>query len=154
MGTANKVQFGLKNVHFFPLTGADTYGAAVAIPGGVNINLAARGESTEFYADNIVYYASVANNGYEGDLELAKITDEALTGIFGHTLGATSKVLTEHADVEPTKGALAFQIEGDEDDSVSITVAPRTDGKVMARTTADTPAATKSGWFTAPFVEA
>ena len=25
MGTANKVQFGLKNVHFFPLTGADTY---------------------------------------------------------------------------------------------------------------------------------
>ena len=38
--------------------------------------------------------------------------------------------------------------------SVSITVAPRTDGKVMARTTADTPAATKSGWFTAPFVEA
>ena len=76
MGTANKVQFGLKNVHFFPLTGADTYGAAVAIPGGVNINLAARGESTEFYADNVVYYASVANNGYEGDLELAKITDD------------------------------------------------------------------------------
>lgn len=183
MPTANKVQFGLKNVHFFPLTGADTYGAAVAIPGGVNINLAARGESTEFYADNIVYYASVANNGYEGDLELAKITDGALTAIFGHTLGATSKVLTEHADVEPTKGALAFQIDGDADEecyilyvcnfgrpaitsgtitntkepvtaTVSITVAPRADGKVMARTTADTPSATKSSWFTTPFVEA
>ena len=39
-----------------------------------------QGESEPFYADNIVYYTSVANNGYEGDLELAnKLFDQNIS---------------------------------------------------------------------------
>ena len=40
--TANKVKFGLKNVHYAVLDetdGAASYGTPVAVPGAVNLNL-------------------------------------------------------------------------------------------------------------------
>ena len=49
------------------------YGVPKAIPGAVSISLDAEGESSPFYADGIVYFRSVTNNGYSGDLEMALI---------------------------------------------------------------------------------
>ena len=73
----NKVKYNLKNVHAAKLTEmvADgettfTYAAPKAIPGAVSISLDAEGESSPFYADGIVYFRSVTNNGYSGDLEI------------------------------------------------------------------------------------
>ena len=78
----NKVKYNLKNVHAAKLTETETdgektysYGTPKAIPGAVSISLDAQGESTPFYADGIVYFRSVANNGYSGDLEMALIPD-------------------------------------------------------------------------------
>ena len=68
----NKVKFNLKNVHAAKLTekeeGGSTkfeYGVPKAIPGAVSISLDAEGESSiQLYADGIVYFRSVTNNGY------------------------------------------------------------------------------------------
>jgi len=182
----NKVQFGLKNCYYAKATIAGTsvtYGTPVAIPGGVNLNLAAQGEVTKFYADNIVYYMTSSNQGYEGDLEVARIPDSMYKDIFGLTEGATSKVLTEAANVEAAHFALMFQIDGDADEechvlyncfpsrpaiasgTIQATKEPVTasftisalpspkGGLVRARTTNTTPTATKTGWFSTVFQE-
>lgn len=48
----------------------------------VSISLDAEGETNPFYADGIVYYRKVANNGYSGDLEIALIHEWFRTEIF------------------------------------------------------------------------
>ena len=116
MADTNKIKYGIKNVTFFPATiaadGSATYGEAIPVPGAVSLSLDQQGETTPFYADNIVYYTSVANNGYEGDLEVAKIPDAVLTGILGY-VEDTNKVLVEDANATVVHFAMAFQFEGD-----------------------------------------
>ena len=78
--TNNKVKFGLKNCHYALATldsetGTVTFGTPVAIPGAVNLSLDPEGDTEPFYADDMVYYTTVANNGYSGDLEIALIPD-------------------------------------------------------------------------------
>lgn len=189
MANENKVQFNLKNVHYAVLTETKTggttaysWGTPVAVPGAVNLNLEQQGEITKFYADGIVYYQSPVNNGYEGDLEMARIVDKMLQDVWGMTLGTTSKVLTENANTEAKAFALLFQIDGDADEdcyvlynctgtrpaiaaktkedtkepqtqSSTISAAPLGNGNVMARTTSETPEATKNSWFNEVFVE-
>lgn len=181
----NKVRFNLKNVHYAVLTETNnglTWATPVHVPGAVSLDLAAEGETSPFYADGIVYYRSIANNGYSGTLEMARIPVQMYQDIWGDTLGSTSKVLTENATTEPKSFALLYQIDGDADEeyyclynvsgtrpnigsattedtkepqtqSTDIAAIPLSDGRVMARTTADTPTATKSGWFNTVFVE-
>jgi len=113
----NKVQFGLKNVYYAVLTEGTTnsWSTPVALPGAVSLSLAKKGEATDFYADNVTYYKTVANNGYEGSLELAKIPDAMLTAIWGMSVEATTKIMFEKNDVEPVPFALLFEIDGDAD---------------------------------------
>ena len=93
----NKVQFNIKNVHYAILTetvtdGQTTYswGTPVHVPGAVNITLEAQSELSPFYADGIVYYQTVSQNGYEGDLEMAKFPDQMLQDVWMMTIGAIS----------------------------------------------------------------
>lgn len=115
---ANKVKYGLKSCFFAPVstTAADgtlTYGSPVAMPGAVSIALSAQGSSDPFYADNVVYFQSTANNGYEGDLELALIPDAFRTAILGEVLDDKG-FYVETSDATATEFALLFQFEGDE----------------------------------------
>lgn len=58
---ANKVKFGLKNVHYAMLTeeGEEvTYGTPVRIPGAVNLSMDAQGDTSTFYADDMAYYVT------------------------------------------------------------------------------------------------
>lgn len=116
---ANKIKYGLKNVHVAiatidPATNTASYDNEniIPIPGAVNISLDPQGENTPFYADNIVYYLSVSNNGYEGDLEIALIPEEFATKILGDVKDANG-VLVEKANVSPVHFAMMFQFEGD-----------------------------------------
>ena len=114
---ANKVQFNLKHVHYAVLTegATPTWATPVAVPGAVNLSLDANGEVSPFYADGVVYYQSIANNGYTGTLEMAKIPDAMLADVFGFAENTTDGVLYEDASTEPKPFALMFQIDGDED---------------------------------------
>lgn len=117
---ANKVKFGLKNVHVAKITyGTDgnglptiTYASPFAIPGAVNLTLDPEGESADFYADNTKYFSSYANNGYSGSLEIALINDTFRTDILGETTD-TKGALIETKDDVISDFALGFEIDGD-----------------------------------------
>ena len=116
MADTNKIRYGIKNCYYavatISSTGTATYTTPVSLPGAVSISLSAEGDTNNFYADNIVYFTSVANNGYSGELELAKIPDVFLTDCLGYT--ADSKgVMIEDAGATPAHFALLFQFEGD-----------------------------------------
>lgn len=111
-----KIKYGISNCHYATATiaanGSATYGTIKDLPGAVSLSLDAQGDTNNFFADNIVYYTSVANNGYEGDLELAMFTDDFYKDILGFK--ADSKgVLYEDAGAEPVHFALTFQVETD-----------------------------------------
>ncbi len=178
MAEKNKVQFNLKNTHYAPYSivdGVVKFETPVAIPGSVNLTLDQQGSVTPFYADGIVYYQAVANNGYAGDLEVARYPDQMLVDIWGFELN-TDKVLVENSNVEPKPFALLYQIDGDVNEDFyclynctgtrpgigsstntdtktpqtrtsTISAVPLADGRVMARTTEETADNIKAEWF-------
>ena len=121
----NKVVFGLKNVHYALRTGTSAQGVPqwstpVAVAGAVNLTLSQVGNENKFYADNIAFYTSQTNQGYSGDLEIARIPDQMLQDIWGLTLHATDKTLTESNQTNTVYFALLFQIDGDEDNEYHV----------------------------------
>lgn len=113
---ANKVKFGLKNVHVWPITEASaetvTYGTVIKVPGAVELSLDAAGEDNKFYADDIVYWNQFSNNGYEGDLEIALVPKEYKIEILGDIEDANG-VLIESNTARPKNYAMAFEFDGD-----------------------------------------
>lgn len=116
MADTNKIRYGIKGCYYAVATiaadGSATYGTPKALPGAVSLSLSPEGDTSPFYADNIVYYTSVANNGYSGDLELAKIPDDFLTDCLGY-ITDTNGVMVEDAGASAVPFALIFQFEGD-----------------------------------------
>ena len=113
---ANKVKFGLSNVHVSKITyandGTITYGTPFAIKGAVNLTLDPEGDAADFFADNTKYFTASANQGYSGSLELALINDTFRTDILGETTD-TNGALVENKDDTISDFALEFQIDGD-----------------------------------------
>ena len=112
----NKVTFGLKNVHYSTITeaeGAITYGVPVAIPGGVEISLEPRGEMSEFYADDVLYYSADNNQGYDGTLNIANIPEQFSIDCLGESKDETDHVVTEKSNAVGKKFALLFEFDGD-----------------------------------------
>lgn len=114
---ANKIKYGLKNVYYAVATiaadGSATYDTPVAFPGAVSLSLDPQGETTPFYADNIVYWTGVSNTGYEGDLEIARVIDSFKTDILGY-IETGNGLFAEDANAGAVHFALMFQFEGDE----------------------------------------
>ena len=115
---ANKIKYGLSNVYYAVATddgtGTLTYGTPVPIKGAVNLTMDPQGDTTPFYADNIIYYTSTANNGYSGTLELALVPESFRTDVLGESAD-TNGVMIETAGVPTVEFALLFQFEGDID---------------------------------------
>lgn len=177
---ANKVKFGLKNIYYAKYTedetGAGTYAPPKRMLGGVSLSMQAQGDSTEFYADDILFYATAANQGYQGDLEMAMIHDDFREDILGEEVDEETGVRYENANVEPAKFALLFEFSGDvnatrhilymctatrpnvsgstttkskepQTETLTVTAAPRSDGYVKASTTDKTKAETYNNWY-------
>ena len=117
MATANKVHFGLKNVHYAVITytaGVPSWGTPVAVPGAVNLTLSKESGTTDFYADDIKYFHLASNNGYTGTLEMADFPAAMRTALWGQTVTATGKMLVEDVNAQPAEFALMFEIDGDQ----------------------------------------
>lgn len=92
--------------------GGITFDTPFAMPGSVSLSLEAQGELTPFYADGIKYYVSSSNGGYEGDWELALVTDEFREKILKEIIDS-NKVMLEKADAGVENFAFGFEIDGD-----------------------------------------
>ena len=93
----NKVKFGLTNVHYAVIGEGGAFGTPKRIPGAVNLTLDAAGESNDFYADDMLYYAASANQGYTGTLELAAVTDDFSVDVLG-IIEDSNGVIVENKD--------------------------------------------------------
>lgn len=177
---ANKVKYNIHDVHYAPVTtvgtdGSFTYGTPVALQGAVSISLEPQGDDNEvFYADGQEYYVQSGGTGYEGDLEMALITDEFRKAIYSETED-TDGNLWENVNDEAKKFALGFVIDGNEQstyfwyqncsaskpdvasetneenktvgtDTITIKCSPNKDGNIRVKSTATS---TTSGWFSA-----
>lgn len=115
---ANKVKFGLCDVHFAPITniatdGTISYGTVYSLPGAVNVSMDQAGDEADFAADNNAkYFVDFANNGYTGTLEMAELTNDFRTKILGQIIDNNGAIL-ESGDDTLTPFALGFRIDGD-----------------------------------------
>jgi len=112
----NKIKYGIKNCYYAVATiasnGTATYGTPAPLAGAVSISLSAEGETSPFYADNIVYYTAISNNGYSGDLELALVPDDFLKDCLGYIVDSDGAYV-EDANAAPGHFALTFEFAGD-----------------------------------------
>jgi phi13 family phage major tail protein len=152
-----------------------TYDTPKSIPGAVSISLDAQGEISKFYADGIAYYVTSANNGYEGDLEMALIPSWFRVEILNEEQDKNG-VLAENANKTTNPFALLFEFDGDVKairrclynctctrpsiasetkeetvdpgtETLTITNSPRKDGLVKVQTGPDTADGTYTGWY-------
>lgn len=176
----NKVTYGLRNVHYAPFTianGVITYDTPIKMEGAVELALDPRGDMTEFYADNVLYYSASNNQGYDGALTIANIPEKFLIDALGEVKDSTDMVLTEKANLVGKPFALMFEFEGDvkatrhvlynctasrpkvgsstkndksepNTNELSFVAAPRaTDLAVKTKTTTSTPSAVYDAWY-------
>ena len=112
----NKVEFGLRNVHYAVITegddGAITYGTPTKIPGAVSITMDKSGDMVRFKADDIDYYTAPNNQGYEGTLTIARTPDEFRSDVLGEEK-TDGGVMIESADAKTKRIALLFEFQGD-----------------------------------------
>jgi phi13 family phage major tail protein len=178
----NKVIFGLRNAHYSVVTeavdGTLTYATPVSLKGAVEISLDPKGEQADFYADDVLYYTSISNQGYETTLTLATIPREFKIDVLGEVLEGTDNVLTENSNAKPNKIAFMFEFDGDQKavrhclyncsvsrtglssatktessevktSELTLVAAPRAvDGVVKRSTTTDTPDVVYDAWYT------
>jgi phi13 family phage major tail protein len=180
----NKVIYGLRNAHYSVITegvdGVHTYATPVPLLGSVEIALEPKGEQTDFYADDTLFYTTVSNQGYETTLTIANLNNTFKTDVMGEILEATDNVLTETSEARPKKIAFIFEFDGDQKavrhvlynctvsrptissatkteaaeptpQELVLVAAPRYDGVVKRSTTSETPPAVYDAWFTAVY---
>lgn len=112
---SNKVKFGLKNVHYAPLSyseGLPVFGTPVAIPGAVSLTLSPEGGIEPFYADDGAYFLSDESTGYKGSLELALIPESFRIYALDEDKDSNG-VLSETIDSTHGYFALLFEFTGD-----------------------------------------
>ena len=182
----NKIKYNLKNVHAAIMSrdnsGGYSYTTPVAIPGAVSLSLDAEGETTPFHADGMVFYRSVSNNGYSGDLEIALIPEWFRENVLKETKDSNGVLIEMNTDTDPVYFALLFEFDGDkrsirhvlyncsvstrptiesstkEDtiepgtETLSISADPREDGLVKARSGDDTTSAVYNAWYDAVYI--
>ena len=181
----NKVVYGLKNVHYAVIsedevTGATVYGTPIALKGSTEISLEPKGETSDFYADDMLYYTTTTNAGYEATLTVANITNDFRRDVLGEVMGDTDMVMTENTNQRANKIAFMFEFDGDQKavrhvlynctvtrpsltsatktetaepqpQELTLISAPREDGIVKRSTTVDTPDAIYDAWYGAVY---
>lgn len=107
---ANKVVYGLSNVHYAVWDDEKgEYGAPVHVPGAVSFTTTREGNNDNFFADNVPYVTFMTNGGYTGDLELAYGPAQMLVDLVGYIKAENGMVL-EDSNATAKTFALLFEI--------------------------------------------
>lgn len=178
-----KVKFGFKNAYYSKITntaGVISYATPVKLEGAVSMTLSPVGEDVEFYADDSLYFSDITNNGYDGTLELALISEGFAKDILGETED-TNKVLTENAIGVSNPFALLCEFTTDDGakkfvfyhctasrpelsattkseskevktETLNLKIRPNADAIVKRSTTSATPANVLSGWYSSVYI--
>lgn len=108
-----KVRFGLKNAKYALWdSSTSNYKDLKAIKGSVSLSLDAEGDSSDFYADDVVYATFATNSGYSGTFEIAAAEDEMLKDLLGYI--DDDGMLLETTDAKQAEFALVFEVSGNE----------------------------------------
>lgn len=175
----NKVHYDLTNVHFAPITidgDVVTFGTPEREYGAISMDLSPKGDTVNLRADAIDYYSAVSNNGYDGSIDFAQVSDNFRQKYLGYTMSATDKVLIEDSQAEHKPFAMLYEFLGDkhhrrhvlyngmatrpnekgenkenqkeaDTESLPVNFSPLPNGRVKASTTADTPDEVYAKWF-------
>lgn len=156
-----------------------SYGAPKRWPGAVSMSLDMQGGLNRFYADDIAYYITYSHQGYEGDFEVAEIPESVYADIFGDETDENG-ISIETNLLQPKEFALLFEFDGDQKatrhvlykctltrpglsgntkedtaepqtSTLTLSVAPRDDGRVQAKTTSTTDATKYNEWYDAVY---
>jgi len=112
---ANKVEFGISQLHVGTYTDADgtvTLGTPYHQKGAVSFSPEEQSEQNNFYADNIIYWSGYSGGSIEGDLEVAMFDDEFKTQFLGYR-ALTNGGLANVKNASKPNVYIAFQVEGD-----------------------------------------
>ena len=113
---AIKVEFGISELHVGTYTvddqGVVTLGTPYHQPGAVSFSPEEQSENNTFYADNIAYWSGYSGGTFEGDLEVAKFSDEFKTQFLGYR-ALTNGGLANVKNATKPNVYIAFQVEGD-----------------------------------------
>lgn len=115
MADTNKVRFGLSNLYFGTYSetgGVYTLGSPVAVPGAVSLNIEPDTEESVFWADNVKYYVSNADNGLTGEVEVAAFNDTFKTTFLNY-ITLDDGGIAQIKGMANKKVYIMFQSEGD-----------------------------------------
>lgn len=175
----NKVHYDLTNVHFAPITiegDVVTFGKPEREYGAISMDLSPKGDTVNLRADAIDYYNAVSNNGYDGSIDFAQVSDSFRMKYLGYTMSEKDQVLIEDSQAEHKHFAMLYEFLGDkhhrrhvlyngmanrpnekgenkdnqkeaDTESLPISFSPLPNGRVKASTTVGTPEAVYAGWF-------
>lgn len=112
---ANKVKFGLSNIHIAARTESDlgviSYETPVALSGAVGLTMTRASEKATFRADNVDYFTRYISSSREGSMEIADIPDWFKTGFLGYKAASDDKLVETNA--QGGAFAILFQVETD-----------------------------------------
>lgn len=123
---ANKVKFGLSDVHYAKVTavnattGIPTYDSTwVALPYAISLTSDLETSTSSQYADNKKIYETHQKASYSIDLEFSELPDAFLKDVLGFK-EATDGTLVEDITAKGSQIALAFKVKGDTKDVIRV----------------------------------
>lgn len=111
---ANKVTYGLKNVHYAVATesqGSWTYGTPVALEGAQEFSATILGGKSDVYADDKVIATTTSYSGQDITLKFTELSDQFKKDVLGYIEQDNSLIEITNAGV--VTFALGFEIAGD-----------------------------------------
>ena len=113
---ANKVEFGISELHVGTYTVDDQGNVTLGTPyhqaGAVSFSPEENSDRSDFYADNIIFWAGYSGGSIEGDLEVAMFDDAFKTQFLGYAT-LTNGGLANVKNATKPNVYIAFQVEGD-----------------------------------------
>ena len=112
---ANKIRYGLSHTKYALVKSDGSYDTPKDMKGAVSLSLSREGgDSSDFYADNGIYYTfEGTNGGYSAELELARITDEIRVDLLGEVIDEGTGIQYETTDATAKEFALITEMQGD-----------------------------------------